>query len=328
MRWPLKSYIYLVVIALIALFIWTETQKKSSNTVKQSVVLIHNGTEYIPRNRIIFPPLGSINPEVKYPNGKIKSGAFTPPVANLIAPELNTTFASIPHKYVTQPGLTLQRDEEGFESCPYFDPYGGVWTIGIGEAYVSPNRPCESEYTAYRNLEWQDAERYSWPIWDLNTYFNHNQFDALIDFDYNLGPYIFQISPSITYYLEHREFYTAWDIMDGYDKAGGVVLGDLYRRRLAERALFFRYEPPEETPAQRKIREEKELAGHKYELKKLAQQRSDIQRQLVVWGCRHRERYHENLGPKCKGAEGAGQRVDAHENYEIYEIHKLEKELA
>jgi lysozyme len=276
----------------------------------------------IPRDRIIFPPGGSVHPEVTYPNGEVSKGAFKlPPLPTLSPPSL------IPHKYVGQPGLTLQRDEEGFESCPYWDPYGGVWTIGIGEAYVSSSRPCESEAQAYVNLRRQDDEKYSWPIWDLNIVLNQNEFDALIDFDYNLGPYIFQISPSITIPLEHYRFSEAWDVMDGYDKAGGVVLGDLYRRRLHERSLFFKYSPPPETPAQIRARELQELASHEREIHRLRVRIAVLKGVLGRYGCRRRMTHHLKTGPICKRWRGEAVADHLHGLREDAIIAHLHKEL-
>jgi GH24 family phage-related lysozyme (muramidase) len=271
------------------------------------------------------PPPGSAQPsEVRYPNGEVRVGAFVRPPGGT-GPPLGLQFGGY-ERHITQPGLILIRREEGFESCPYED-VTGVWTIGIGEAYVSRSTPCESEATAYVKLRNQIADHYEWSVRAIGgNGFPQHIFNALVDFDYNEGPYIFEISPSLSYHLSHHEWGSAEQEMLGFDIAGGRYNGDLARRRENEVAMMRAYEPPEETAAQRRAREERELAGHEQLLAHLRLQVVHLRAKLAHYHCYPALKAHR-AGPKCSGWKAAGNRVGAHGRREDAFVARLERAL-
>jgi lysozyme len=283
-----------------------------------SLPLNVKGVEYIPRDRIVFPPESA-----RLPEGAAFKGTQPP-----------TTTATGITKRIDEAGLLLIERNEGFESCPYWDPYGGVWTIGIGEAYVSPDRPCETFSQALANLKRQVGEHFEWPVRDLGVGFNQHQWDALIDFDYNCGPYIFQVFPPLRYALEGHRFYEATQLMLTYDRAGGYVLPALYRRRHEEVALFDTPEPIAETAAQRRVREERELRSDENELGSYTPERGLRGRILVLRhvlladGCDYRLAHHEKRGLKCIRWRIEGFKDHVRGNYEDGQIAKLRRELA
>ncbi len=304
-----------------------------SGSDKTSLPIKANGTEYIPRNRIINAPGGAVPSEVVYPNGEVKQGAFTPPegteapIGVTGAVLATATAASAYERHVTQPGLSLIRREEGFESCPYFDSAGTTWTIGIGEAYVSAYTPCESEYTAYRKLESQLARNYEWSIRAIGgNGFPQRVFNSLLDFDYNEGPYIFQINPGLTSLLEQHRWYAASEVMLSFDIAGGHVLGDLYRRRVHEQEMMLGPEPPvAETAAQKAARVHREresaLATDERKLEEAKGRKAVLHVVLGRDGCIKREHEHKAVGPKCKRWKREG-------NERHGEIIRLNKKIA
>ena len=66
---------------------------------------------------------------------------------------------------------------------------------------------------------------------------NQNQFDALVDFAYNLGVNALAGS-TLLKKLNAGDFAGAADEFPKWNKAGGKVLKGLVRRRAAERSLF------------------------------------------------------------------------------------------
>jgi lysozyme len=154
---------------------------------------------------------------------------------------------------------------EGFSSCPYFDPFGGVWTIGFGVtsgsgASVGPGTPCESHAGAQRQLQALLESRYEWAINALGVPLDQHERDALCSFVWNLGAGIFE-GTTVGADLHSRHFYAATRQMLAYDHAGGVLLEGLRVRRQAEVALFLSAEPrpkPAPKPSRAKLLAERE----------------------------------------------------------------------
>src|ERR1019366_8176203 len=55
---------------------------------------------------------------------------------------------------ISNKGINLIANFEGFSSCPYWDSYGSVWTRGYGEAggRISGNSPCITRQQGQVNL--------------------------------------------------------------------------------------------------------------------------------------------------------------------------------
>ncbi|MDP3322629.1 MAG: lysozyme [Hydrogenophaga sp.] len=138
--------------------------------------------------------------------------------------------------------INLIKVFEGFSSKPYMCP-AGVPTIGYGSTRYADNKPVkladelitEPEAVAilYKTLTtYEDAvNRYvSRPI-------NQNQFDALVDFAYNVGAQNLRTSRLLKK-LNGGDINGASKEFTKWVYAGGNILNGLVKRRLAEQALF------------------------------------------------------------------------------------------
>lgn len=140
---------------------------------------------------------------------------------------------AIPHH-----ALEIIEQFEGFSSHIYHDSVG-VRTIGFGttEADVSPLPAFMNRHTAELFLAKRLQGKYLPPIDALGVKFNDNQKSALLSFDYNLGPNIFNGTDIGTALRAHHFLEAANDMLE-FDHAGGVVLPGLLFRRRDERRLF------------------------------------------------------------------------------------------
>ena len=131
-------------------------------------------------------------------------------------------------------GVSLIKSFEGCRLKAYKCP-AGVWTIGYGHTAGVKEGDTITQEQADEYLR-NDLAKYEKAVlkYDGIYHFNQNQFDALVSFTYNCGAgnlknltdsgkrTIAQISAKLPL----------------YNKAGGVVLYGLQRRRAAERELF------------------------------------------------------------------------------------------
>lgn len=135
---------------------------------------------------------------------------------------------------ISDNGVSLIKRFEGCRLTAYRCP-AGVWTIGYGHTsgVVQGMTITQDQADVYLR---DDIEKYENAVNKYNAIygFNQNQFDALVSFTYNCGVgnlknltqsgkrTISQISTKILL----------------YNKAGGVTLLGLQRRRAAEKELF------------------------------------------------------------------------------------------
>ena len=131
-------------------------------------------------------------------------------------------------------GVSLITSFEGCRLKAYQCP-AGVWTIGYGHTagVKEGDTITQEEADEYLRNDLVIYENYVLK-YDAIYHFNQNQFDALVSFTYNCGAFnlknltqsgkrtISQISAKILL----------------YNKAGGVVLRGLQRRRAEEKKLF------------------------------------------------------------------------------------------
>lgn len=138
---------------------------------------------------------------------------------------------------ISNNGLRLIEGFEGFVSCPYWDPYGRVYTRGYGETEgISRSSKCLTQKEAQENLRKIFTERYAPSINNLGVPLNQNQFDALGSFVWNLGPGSMEWDVGRS--LRAGQYgQAAYDMLQ-YDRAGGVVLAGLASRRRQEVDLF------------------------------------------------------------------------------------------
>ena len=128
---------------------------------------------------------------------------------------------------------------EQFEGCSLksYQDVAGVWTNGYGNTHgVVPGTTITQAQAESDLLSNVAGSEYV-----VNTVvkvtLTQNQFDALVDFVFNLGSGNFQ-SSTLLRLLNQGDFAGASNEFPKWNHAGGVVVAGLTRRRLAEQALF------------------------------------------------------------------------------------------
>lgn len=136
----------------------------------------------------------------------------------------------------SQNGLNLIEQSEGVRLTAYRDSVG-ILTIGYGHTgNVAVGETCSLQQAN----EWlqQDVAGAEFVINKVVTApLNQNQFDALVDFVFNLGAGNFQ-SSTLLRLLNSGDYQGASNEFPKWNHAGGVVLAGLTTRRLAEQKLF------------------------------------------------------------------------------------------
>lgn len=126
-----------------------------------------------------------------------------------------------------------------FESCRLtaYQDSGGVWTIGWGHtAGVEPGQTCsQAQADQWLLDDVSDAENAVNQMVKIGI--TQEEFDALVDFTFNLGVGAFQHSTLLAK-LNANDAQGAIDEFEKWDMTGGKVVAGLLRRREAERALF------------------------------------------------------------------------------------------
>jgi|SRR5580692_8339885 lysozyme len=133
-------------------------------------------------------------------------------------------------------GLQLTERFEGVRLEAYQDS-AGVWTIGYGHTFqVKAGDTC----TQFQAEEWLRTDT-AWAVSVVTSYvhvpLSQGEFDALVDFTFNLGSGSFQHSELLTL-INDGEFEAAAAEFDKWDHAGGKVVAGLLRRRQAEETEF------------------------------------------------------------------------------------------
>jgi lysozyme len=140
-----------------------------------------------------------------------------------------------------QYSLTGEHLTEQFESCQLtaYQDVNGVWTIGWG--HTGPE--------VVEGLTWTQEEADAALMFDvqmaadcvnqavINIQLTQDEFDALVDFVFNLGCEAFENSTMLKD-LNQGNFAAAAEQFDLWDHAGGKVVAGLLRRRQAEAQLF------------------------------------------------------------------------------------------
>lgn len=133
-------------------------------------------------------------------------------------------------------GLELTKTFEGCRLKAYRD-VGGVWTLGYGHTNgVKEGQTCTQ----------QQAEQ--WLLDDLqvcvsainqrvHVQLTQGEFDALVDFAFNLGVRSL-LGSTLWKYLEAGDFEHAAEQFPRWNHAGGKEIAGLLRRRMAEKAMF------------------------------------------------------------------------------------------
>jgi len=136
----------------------------------------------------------------------------------------------------SQEGLSLTESFEGCNLVAYQDSVG-VWTIGYGHTQgVAQGMTCtQAQAEQWLLADVADAEAAVSRL--VHIAMSQEEFDALVDFTFNLGVGNFAGS-TLLRLLNARDIEGAADEFEKWDLAGGVVVAGLLRRRQAEHALF------------------------------------------------------------------------------------------
>lgn len=145
------------------------------------------------------------------------------------------------HRQITEIGIRLIKRSEGFSSIRYLCP-AKIWTLGFGHAirkgekWDSPTITItEEEATELLKQDVEFAERAVLRL--IVVPLEDCQFDALVDFTYNLGSGSLQRS-TLRSMLNRYEYYDAAMEFDKWIWGGGRRLPGLIKRRNAEKMLF------------------------------------------------------------------------------------------
>lgn len=133
-------------------------------------------------------------------------------------------------------GMALTESFEGCKLEAYRDIVG-VWTNGYGNTHgVVPGSVITQE-----QAEADLASNIEGSVYVVNKVvtvpLTQGQFDALVDFVFNLGSGAFQ-SSTLLRKLNAGDYSGASAEFPKWNHAGGVEVAGLTRRRLAEQALF------------------------------------------------------------------------------------------
>lgn len=137
-------------------------------------------------------------------------------------------------------GLDLIKDSEGFRSKAYQDT-GGVWTVGYGTTKINGMAVTKDdvvdELYAVVLLK-QDVASAEESVNKLVTVpLTQNQFDALVDFVYNLGESQFHKS-TLLKKLNNKDYIGASNEFPKWVFDNGYVQPGLVSRRRREQQLF------------------------------------------------------------------------------------------
>jgi lysozyme len=204
---------------------------------------------------------------------------------------------------ISPAGVDLIKEFEGFPSGgrPYQDIVG-VWTIGYGHTEgVGPHSPRLTEPQASALLAKDLDSKYGPFVDAIHVPLQQHQYDALVSFVYNVGPGGIGASTHVGQALRARQWQAAADALLAWDKAGGVSVAGLTRRRKAERALFLSVDDPlGDYPADERgwIRE--------YDRLRRAGSNQARQNQLRAAMADRRKKIWRVAQPKAAGGDGNG----------------------
>lgn len=133
-------------------------------------------------------------------------------------------------------GVQLTERFEGCKLTAYQDQVG-KWTIGYGHTLnVFAGQTCTQE-----QAEAWLQEDMAWAVRVVNALvtvpLSQGEFDALVDFTFNLGSGSIQHS-TLLKLVNAQQFETAAKEFEKWDMAGGKHVAGLLRRRLAEEQEF------------------------------------------------------------------------------------------
>lgn len=129
---------------------------------------------------------------------------------------------------------------ESFEGCRLsaYQDQVGKWTIGYGHTGSDVHAGMTITEEEALDLLRKDLSIAASCVTKLLTaQLTQNEFDALVDFVFNLGCGTFYLS-TMRKLLNHGEIQAAALEFEKWDHAGGKVVAGLLRRRMSEEHLF------------------------------------------------------------------------------------------
>lgn len=154
----------------------------------------------------------------------------------------------MPRQRNTKAGISLIKEFEGLRLKAYQDSVG-VWTIGYGTTRLSgrpvgPSDALKSEGEALQLLL-SDVEAVRSPAIEslVKVQLTDNEFSALLSFTYNLGVAALARSTLLKLLNANAPRPKVAAEFSKWNKADGVELAGLTRRRAAEAALFLQPDP-------------------------------------------------------------------------------------
>ena len=134
-------------------------------------------------------------------------------------------------------GLSLTGSFEGARLTAYQDQVG-VWTIGYGHTGPEVHNGLTITQDQANQLLMQDVASAASAVNRLVMIaLTQDEFDALVDFTFNVGTGNFA-SSTLLRDLNSSNFADAATQFERWDHAGGGIVAGLLRRRQAEAALF------------------------------------------------------------------------------------------
>ena len=141
------------------------------------------------------------------------------------------------HLSYSKNGLSLTQSFEGVRLTAYQDQVG-VWTIGCGHTGSDVHAGLTITQDQANDLLMGDVSHAAAAVNRLVTVsLTQDQFDALVDFVFNVGIGNFA-SSTLLRELNASNFTEAAAQFERWSHAGGVVVAGLLRRRQAEAKLF------------------------------------------------------------------------------------------
>lgn len=142
---------------------------------------------------------------------------------------------------ISENGINLIKQFEGCKLTAYQD-IANVWTIGYGWTQQVDGKPVTAGMTITQqkadDLLKQGVVQYENGVNTLvKVQINQNQFDALVDFTYNLGVNALKGS-TLLKKLNAGDYAGAANEFPKWNKADGKEVAGLTRRREAEKSLF------------------------------------------------------------------------------------------
>lgn len=133
-------------------------------------------------------------------------------------------------------GLALTEHFEGCELTAYQDS-GGVWTNGYGNTHGVVPGSTITQPQAIADLQANIQNSVNDVNQLVSVQLTQGEFDALVDFDFNLGRGNLAKS-TLLKLLNAGDFAGAATQFDHWDQCNGKVLAGLLRRRQAETTEF------------------------------------------------------------------------------------------